>query len=276
MLTDNKLLIDKNCPMCNIYGKCFEKTGLIDNKTVAYFQDISEPIYTAINQKKAKSEVAFYNEKTGTSLYGVAAFLHILGHKNKIVNAFLHSKPVYFLAQKTYRFISYNRQVMAGAHINPEERDCTPSMHLGYRLAYIILAALFTGLLVNHFSYLLDQQFGITHNSWREYLICFGQIGWQFLAISYITKEKRLDYLGNMSTVSVIGGLLLVPLFIFDAFGSLNQMQLLLYFGLVVSSMFLMHIKRAKNIGLPLTISISWIVYRLSVLIIILSLSFLS
>ncbi len=263
MIKGSKLLLDKNCPMCHIYGKCFEKTGLIDEDTIIYYQVVDEEVFEKVDPVKAKSEVAFFNERTGKTYYGVKAFLHILSHNNKFLKWFLNTSIMFFIAEKTYRFISYNRQVMAGRYIDPSERDCSPSYRLSYRLSYIILIALSTGLILNHFTFILDAGEGKFYNPYTEYIVAFGQIAWQFIAIQFINKKKRLDYLGNMSTVSFVGGLLLLPLFVFNALGALNPFQLLLYFSIVVFAMFIMHIKRTKNLGLPFSITVSWLVYRL-------------
>ena len=273
MIKGSKLLLDKNCPMCHIYGKCFEKMGLIDENTITYYQVVDEEVFDKIDPIKAKSEVAFFNDKTGETYYGVRAFLHILSHNNRFIKWFLNTKIMFFLAQKTYRFISYNRQVMAGKFINPTERDCTPSYRLSYRLAYIILVAIITGIILNHFTFLVDNGQGKFYNPYTEFIVAFGQIAWQFAAIHLINKKKRLDYLGNMSTVSLIGGLLLIPLFIFNALGDLNPTQLLLYFAIVVFSMFMMHLKRTKNLGLPFSMTLSWVAFRIVALGLIILLS---
>jgi hypothetical protein len=274
MLKNSKLLIDKNCPMCNAYGKCFQKVGLLDNETISHYQTIDDAIFSQIDAEKAKSEVALVNTITGETKYGIHAFLHILSHENSLLKWMFKQKLVIYLAQIVYRFISYNRQVMAGKYINPSERDCSPSFNLKYRLSYITLTAIATGFILNYFSFLIHAELGMTHTYYPEFLIAFGQIGWQFIAIHFIDKTKRLDYLGNMSTVSMIGGLLLIPLFLFNAIGELNLYQYLTYFGLVVFSMLIMHIKRSKNLGLPFLMTISWVSYRTIILVILIILTY--
>lgn len=275
MIRQHKLLIDKNCPMCQLYGKGFKKLNMVDSDTICYYQTVDNKIISQIDAERAKSEVALYDGSTNQTIYGVDAFLTIFQQDNRLLKALFSFKPVYWLATKMYRFISFNRHVIAGIPQKPTERDCTPVIHKPYRWTYILLVAVITSFIVGAFSHLLAARIGISMPAYQEWLICFGQIGWQFIAISLIKKEKRLDYLGNMSTVSMIGALLLIPLFMFDWIGPLNALHLMTYFGVVVGYMFLTHLKRAKNLQISWPISISWLSYRIIVLIIIVSLQFI-
>lgn len=165
------------------------------------------------------------------------------------------------------RFFSYNRNAILGVADHNWQQIWIPTDQKIYRWAYILLTALFTGLIVNQFSLLLDTKLGLTHQPWREYAICYGQIGWQFLLLTLLRPSKRIDYLGNMSTVSLIGGLLLLPLFALNFYLDLSWLVFAGGFGMVVMFMFWMHLKRCARLGLPLLVSISWIVYRTIVLI---------
>ncbi len=270
MITNHKLIIDKSCPMCSLYGKCFTKMGLIDKNTIAYYQNVNRKIFDQIDEKRAKSEVALVHPRSGKTLYGIDAFMRIISDNSPVLKRLFHVKWIYFLLRKLYRFISFNRKVIAGKEIGVNERDCTPPVHVPYQISYLLIAAWFTGFMVNNFSALLDAELGVVHFGWREYAICFGQIGWQFLALSLIQPNKRLRYLGNMSTVSIIGGLLLIPLLIVDHFIDFSWMQLLVGFGLIVGTMFYLHVQRCKRLELPFIVSISWMAFRTIVLIIML------
>lgn len=269
MLKNHKLIIDKNCPLCGLYGKCFTAVGLIDDQTIGYYQTVNQKVFDQLDPERAKYEVAFIHPRSGKTIYGVDAFLHILSHKSQLLKWFLHLRVVYFIATQLYRFISYNRQVMSGVSEFNAARDCTPPVNVFYRWTYLILAALFTGLMVNQFTLALDTELGVNHVGWREYAICFGQIFWQFVILSFVNPSKRLDYLGNMSTVSVIGGFLLIPLLIFNNLMDLSWLQLLIGFTAIVGTMFLLHIRRCKRLGLPFFVSISWVIYRTIVLILL-------
>lgn len=172
--------------------------------------------------------------------------------------------------QKINRFISFNRPVILGRPTFKMKDVEMPQAQFANRILYLLLAALFTGFMVNAFTFALDTELNVAHVSWREYAVCFGQLGWQFIVLSFIRPQKRLDYLGNMSTVSVIGGLLLFPFLIIDYLIDFNWLQLLIGFGMIVGTMFLMHVRRCKRIGLPFLVSISWVTFRTIVLLIVL------
>jgi predicted DCC family thiol-disulfide oxidoreductase YuxK len=245
---------------------------MIDDATVCYYQTAGQEIMNQIDTERAKSEVAFIDEETNQTIYGVDAFLTIFKQDNRFLNWLFKVAPIHWIASKVYRFTSFNRHVIAGIPPKEGERDCTPQAHKAYRWMYIILGAIITSIVLSQFSFLLASQLGVDFPAYQEWLICFGQIAWQLIAIHIINKQKRLDYLGNMTTVSIIGALLMIPLLIFNWMGTLNYLQLLIYFSVVVAYMFLLHLKRSKNLQLPLSISMSWIIYRTLLLLIIISL----
>ncbi len=270
MLTNNKLLIDQDCPMCGIYAKFFLKSGCVDSNTIVFYQTVPEEVFNQIDKKRATSEVALYNEKTGETMYGINSFITILGHRYPWIKRLFDRKIPLFLITKLYRFISFNRSVISGKVQSAVQRSCEPPVHLAYRWTYLILATLFAGFTMHQFSTLLYSSFGESPLFWQEYAVCFGQLIWQFFALSLISTKKRLTYLGNMSTVSLISSLLLIPLIIVSNFIDVRTLFILIYFGLVVGWMFILHLKRCVTLKLPFTTSLSWILYRTLILIILL------
>lgn len=105
----------------------------------------------------------------------------------------------------------------------------------------------------------LNQNFG------REFVICLSQIVWQTVFLRQYINEKLWDYLGNMMTVSFIGTLFLIP----ALFLNLDPVSSLIYFGIVVFIMFLEHIRRCKILKLNFLPTVSWMIFRIMVLIII-------
>ena len=178
----------------------------------------------------------------------------------------MNSPLIYGFLKKLYNFISYNRKVIYPAASDPALRKCHPSLSLKYRWAYILLVALFTGIILNNFAWHINMGLRLEHNWAREYYICFGQVIWQMLAIMLVAKEKTADYLGNMSTVSLIGGLLLLPVLGLNALFHFSPLVLILFFGAIVSFMLFEHIRRCKLLGISLTMTISWLLYRSVVL----------
>jgi len=266
MLKNRKLLIDKDCPMCKVYGICFSKIGLVDKNTVAPYQTISNAYASQIDMERAKNEIALLNTETATTQYGIDAMIEIVAHGSAFFKKFLYSTFVYAFLLRLYRFISYNRKVIIPTLREENVRDCTPDLNVKYRWAYIVFVAIFTGLVLNQFVFHLNMRLGWEHSWVRELFICFGQIGWQLAAISYFRKHKTLEYLGNMSTVSMIGGLLLLPIFLATYYFAISLLGLLALFGSVVTIMLFEHVRRCKLLDVPFAMSVSWVGFRMVVL----------
>lgn len=270
MLKNNKLLIDKDCPMCKAYGACFTQLGLIDQNTLDSYQFVDEAYAKKIDMARAKNEIALHDVNSAQTIYGLDALIHIVSHRNASFRSILHSRFIHAPLLALYRFISYNRKVIYPAPTTAGSRDCTPNVNGFYRTLYIIFVAIVTGIILNQLVWPINKAFGIEHFWWREYLICFGQIFWQGAVIQKIDSTKFMDYLGNMSSVSMIGGLLLIPVLVLHAYFALSPFHLLIYFMLVVGFMLLEHIRRCKLLGISLSMTISWVLYRVVILAIIL------
>ncbi len=270
MLTNHKLLIDKNCPMCQLYGKLFTATAKIDEETIVHYQTVESSIAQAIDMNRAKNEIAFYNTHDLTTTYGLDAILKILSHNSSILKWFFSLGIVYFILQKGYNFISYNRKLIYPVSETHTTRPCIPQFNFRYRISYIIFVALFTGCVLNTFAYPINAYFHLEQNWLREFYICFGQIIWQGAAISILKPNMKWDYLGNMSTVSLIGGILLLPFLLITAFYPISIIGSFIYFLFVVGIMLLEHIRRCKLLDIPIWMTFSWIAFRTFILMIIL------
>ena len=256
--------------MCKIYGKCFSEVGLIDENTVSPYQTIHDFYANQIDMERAKNEIALLNTETATTHYGIDAMIEIVAHGSIFFKKILQSRLVYAFLLRLYRFISYNRKVIYPSLKNENARDCTPDINKKYRWSYIIFAAIFTGLVLNQFAFHLNAKLGWEHTWIREFMVCLGQIGWQLVAISFFNKNKTLEYLGNMSTVSMIGGILLLPVILVNYYFPITLIGLIAMFGIVVSIMFFEHIRRCKLLGVPFAMTISWVGFRTVVLGIVL------
>ncbi len=265
-LNNHKLIIDRDCPMCQFYGSAFEKTGMLEKGSCSPYQTIDSSISHQIDMTKARNEIAFYNTQTQEVHYGLDSLVYIITHNFPFLKPFLKSLPVYFLLRKLYNFISFNRKIMAPSFQKPNERICTPDLNLTYRFLYLLLVGLLSSTVLFHFTKPINELMGWNNHLGRELMVCLGQIYWQSVVLYKLSKEKLLDYLGNMMTVSLIGTLLLLPMLWIN---SSSPFSTLAYFGLVVGVMFFEHIRRCKILKLGWLPSISWLIYRLAVLAII-------
>jgi hypothetical protein len=266
-LQNYKLLIDADCPMCRLYGNAFEVKGLIEKGTCSPYQTIDLPIANLVDMNRAKNEIAFVNTLNSEVVYGLDAFKVIITNAYPILKPFSNLKALDWIGKKLYRFISTNRKVIVPAKIAVDAKvnNCNPALNVKYRLMYILFVALFSSLIIYNYSASINLMMGWKSSIYRELIMCFGQILWQSLFLHKILINKRLDYLGNMMTVSLIGTLLLLPMLLFNT----SPIVHLGYFMMVVGLMLLEHLRRCKILEIGIVPSISWVCYRMIVLVVI-------
>ncbi|MFP8894673.1 hypothetical protein [Chryseobacterium sp. EZn1] len=178
------------------------------------------------------------------------------------------TEPLYWFFQKLYSFVSYNRKQIIPSSKDYTEQSCVPDFNLKYRIAYIGFVVIFSAYILSIFSGKLN--LNLERNFVREFAVCFGQILWQTIFLKAYLKDKIWDYLGNMMTVSLIGTLLLIPALM----TSFTPVFYMIYFGIVVVIMFLEHIRRCRILRLNYLPTISWILFRLIALTIIILTTF--
>jgi hypothetical protein len=266
MITKSKLLIDRDCPLCKAYGSLFKKAGLISDDVLTYYQEVSPNFVQDVDLERAKVEIALVDIANKRVDYGLDAFTRILFSESRFLMALLRVKPVRFALKSLYFFISLNRHVIVRPSLSCTENACSPPLHRGYRLAYSLFTAMVTALILSAYFSRIADQFSIANPWYMEYVICFGQIIWQgtFTLIKY--RQQAWEYLGHMSTISLLGGLLLVPpLLLAQVFG-FAPIYLVGTFLIVVVIMIQEHLLRCKRKGLGVEVTGSWIFYRLLIL----------
>lgn len=267
-LQNHTLIYDNECPMCNIYSKGFIKSGMLDESGREAFTELSFKNKNLIDFNRAKNEIALVDHNKNKVIYGLDSLLLIIGNSFPTLGKMARIQPLYWFFKKLYSFVSYNRKQIIPSKNDDENSSCIPDFNLKYRLIYVGFVVLFSGLVLSIFSSKLG--LNLNQNFARELMICLGQIAWQTLFLRMYLKEKIWDYLGNMMTVSLIGNLLLVPVL----FTNLSPYFNLIYFGVVVFIMFLEHLRRCRILKLNLLPTISWIIFRLTALAIIIWLNF--
>ncbi len=264
-LENHKLLIDQECPMCQFYGKTFEKFELVEKGTCLPFQDAKAFLDKKVDSFRAQNEIALINTETSEVVYGIDALQKVVGLRNPKLEAIMQIKYINKALRILYKFISQNRKIIAPSQIS--KSVCRPILDLKHRLVYMFLVAIFSSVVVFKYSIDINVFLSLKSNYARELMLCFGQIAWQYLFLKAYLKEKKWEYLGNMSTVSLIGTLLLIPMiWINIEFVALK----IAWFMLVVGFMFFEHIRRSKLLEINYLPTISWLSFRVFALIIIL------
>jgi hypothetical protein len=264
-LNDHVILYDSECPMCDLYTNAFVKTQMLPERGRLPFDQADEIISAHhVDRLRACDEIALVNVQTGKVEYGIESLIHILSNRFHFLTPVFRVKFLSHIASAAYAFVSFNRKVIIPGDGNLP-RACAPSFNAKYRVAYIGLTWLITSFILAQFAIMLTPLIPPT-NFYREFLICGGQIIFQGAVVTLINRKKLFEYLGNMMTISFAGGILLLlalclPLNVITAAG---------VFGSIVVLMFMEHLRRVKLLELPWLVSLSWVVYRLLILLVIL------
>lgn len=164
-------------------------------------------------------------------------------------------------------FIEENRLVV----FPPKEFDQRDFIkpNLIWRWLYLLLAWLVISVILGFYGERLipivpDQGF------YREFFMSAGQIAFQAVCIGHLTKGRLIHYLGNMMTVSFIGAILLLPVLLLAMWSGLDAPWWYTgYFLVVVGVMILIHKDRVKRLDLHWIITLSWVTYRILLLVLI-------
>jgi len=262
-LANHKILFDAECPMCGLYTKTFISCKMLDQDGRASYQEYLQADCPMLNSQRAANEIALINTNTGEVTYGIESLFKIIAHRFPIFRHLFSFAPFAWLMGKAYAFISFNRKVIVPAA--PIKNSTQPAFKLHYRLIYLAIAWFITAcILTNYARHLIEfVPFG---NEYREYLICGAQILFQGIFLLLLNPGKTWAYLGNMMTVSLAGDLAFLPILLLAHFFEIPGYIFLLYFLSIAGLMFLEHMRRCKLLGLGWIPTLSWFLYRLIVL----------
>ena len=267
-LKNHLILFDGECPMCKAYTLAFVKSGMLDaNGRAAYQSDMN--FCPLVDKQRAVNEIALVNLESGEVTYGVASIFKILGNAWPVFAGLFACNPFLWIMRKLYAFISYNRRVIIPSNESANSFVYQPTFKLHYRIAYLLFTWFCTGFVLTAYVHLLTPVIPLG-NTYREYLICGGQIIFQGTIISTFAKPKRWDYLGNMMTISFGGSLLLLLPLAIGGWFHLPVLFFAISFITVAGLMFLEHIRRSKLLNIGWTMTITWALYRALLLIFIL------
>lgn len=263
-LENNILIYDCDCPMCNLYSGAFIKTGMLTKDGRMPYHKITDSVKELIDVNRSRNEIALVNTEKKEVIYGLDSLLHILGNNFPFIKTIFRFSPLYWFMKKVYAFISYNRKVIAPANVLDAPGACTPDYHVKYRWAFIVLSSITVAWILNlyfsNISFIKDQPHGFL----MEWAFVIDQLILQGIVVLGIKEDKALHYLGHNMVISMIGALLLLPAIWFSRFLlSISEFVYIAYFSIPVTIMLWQHLRRTKILELPLTVSISWILYRM-------------
>ena len=263
------ILYDADCPLCRAYTGAFVRWKFLKPDGRAPFQTAHETALTGLDCFRAQDEIALLDTNNGRVRYGLDSLFHILGHRFPAVPRIGNWPPVRWMLTKLYRFISYNRKVIAAVQPGEGARNCQPAFNLKYRLAYLLLAWAVVALILARYSNLLSGLIP-TGGFAREGLIAGGQLLFQGVIAAAVARKKFWDYLGHLMTVSLIGALLLLPVLVLSTWIGQAPYAYTGFFLAVATFMLWEHTRRVKLLGITPWMSATWVLYRALVLLVVL------
>lgn len=266
-LKNHLILFDEECPMCRMYTNAFVSTGLLEKEGRAAYQDLSAQACPMVDRQRAANEIALVNQETGEVSYGIESLFKIFALVMPFFGPLFRFKPFVWVMSKVYAFIAYNRRVIVPP-AKDESFQFQPTFKLHYRIAYLVFTWLLTSYILSHYTTLMNGMFPVG-STYREYLICGGQIIFQGIIITLVNRQKTWAYLGNMMTISFAGALLLLPALLASVWVHLDPLFYMLWFLGVAGLMLLEHIRRSKLLKIGWTLTVTWVLYRIAVLLII-------
>lgn len=265
-LEDHVILYDADCPLCRAYTGAFVRFGMLGRQGRAAFQTTTAADVPGVDLQRARDEIALFDRRSHEVSYGLDSLFRILGHSWPALRTLFRWRPLYWFLKKLYFFISYNRKVIVAVKPAPgARRSCDPAFNLKYRLLYLLFTWLVVSLVLTRYSGLMFP----AGNFGREFLVCGGQLVFQGLVLLVLQRDKLMTYLGHMMTVSAMGALLLLPVLWLSALFPKAAGAYAAYFLGVAAFMLYEHVRRMGLLGLGPVPSLSWVLYRVLVLLLI-------
>ena len=265
-LRDHCIIYDDECPMCELYTGAFVNYGFLEKNGRRPFSKLRSDERQLLDLARSKNEIPLINTATGQVTYGLSTLLNILSHRWAVFGLVKSFKPLLWLVSKCYRFISFNRKVMVPGSVDGQ--SCVPSFHLPYRLVYLILGILIALKIFSAFYELASiEQPSIPPLIW--FVILSGQYLFPLLLLFRSGVRKALEYAGNLTTITLVGAMMMLPALIFSVFTSAPPLAYIPYLIPIGGVLIREHIRRVKLLQLSPVLWLGWVVYWLLILVIL-------
>lgn len=268
MKANYTILYDEACPLCQWYTGLFLKYGLLNEKGRMAYQQLNTVDYPMVDLDKAKDKIACIEQTTGKVVYGIDSLLTILGQRFPLIQKIGSWKIIHFLLSVLYNFISYNRKIIANSKKNTVECACDPSKNYPYRIAFVLLISLATWSMVQTFitGYLAEF---LIEKPVNDGILLIAQLAFQLFAFQLLRQKNSYDYLAHLAFVSFLGALLLgvatIGLGMLHYYEFDTSLLAPVAYGAVILFMFLEHKKRLERNNWSAWLSVTWIVFRMSI-----------
>lgn len=216
-MSDKILIYDDHCPFCTWYAGLFVRSGLLPANGSKPYSTLDPALRSQVDPDRSRNEIPLIDTRSGKVFYGIDALLEVLGSCFPLVKKIGSCKPLYWLLKKSYRFVSYNRKVIVGTRCGKGLIDCSPDLNITYRVLFMLVALLFNTLMLfplhtEIFLAVVTEPFSIAKVQAAHFGIVLSNCT---LAIT-LGKPKAIEYLGQVSVLSLMTILLLLPILLIN------------------------------------------------------------
>lgn len=211
--TGNIMIYDDACPMCAAYTKAFVSTNLLSKEGRQSFSNIDADWLSQIATIRCRHEIPLINTKSNTVLYGIDAMLEVLGNKFPLIKRIGTCKPVHFFLKKLYKLISYNRRVITASAAHSTRFDCRPDFNFRYRVLLLCIGFCFNTLMLfptYHHVFVRSVFNGASLGGLQ--MAHFALVSFNVLLSTKLSRNKAIDFLGQINLIGMIYSLLMLPL----------------------------------------------------------------
>ncbi len=220
------IIYDDSCPLCAAYTSGFVKAGFIDTHGRQSFSNVAPALLQQIDQQRSVNEIPVIDTTTNTVWYGIDALLEILQQKIPFAKPIGNIKPIKWLLQKLYKFISYNRRIIVAGKATAGNFDCTPTFNAPYRLIFLAVFLIINTLLLFPFhQYILANSIFNKVTAQQLQAVHFMLVGTNIIIALLLNKKEAFDYLGQINMLALTAILVAIPLCIINKYAGLSNNQ---------------------------------------------------
>jgi len=246
----NKILVyDDNCPLCGWYSGLFVKYGFLKSDGRKPFSTLDDKLISKIDFGKSRNEIPLLDISTNKVLYGIDALLEILDQKIPFIKTAGNFAPLKWFLKRFYKFISFNRKVIAAKKCGAGNIDCSPDVNYKYRFTFMAVCLVFNTLMLFPFQ---DHLF-IKLSYYHPDILQLQTAHFVFVVINCtlafsFSKAGAYEYLGQVNMLALTVILLLTPLF-FISYLFFNEWISTVWLIIVAAIIFKEYARRMEYAG---------------------------
>ncbi len=248
------IVFDNKCAVCGLGARSFKSLGLMSDELgieLDSFQD--NAIACNVDPNRACDEMAVIDLDTLEVTYGYDGWVDIISLKSNFLARLMKLGLVKSLLNPVYIFFASNRRILAPLEVN--ESTCEPKLKKGYRVALLMLLALFAGFITYKKGEVLStsELFGFL-NGWK--LISVTGAGWLITGLLY-QKANKWDYWGHLAVIA--GTAILLQSFALVGYTLFPNLAWVIG-SMILSDLLMiwMHFKRVKMLGVSQKQTFIW------------------